>query len=136
MKAIRRLLSVAAAIGLSATVHAQTREPAAKFDIKRATGPITIDGKLDDAAWKDALRIDKFYETNATDNTEPKVKNIAWITYDEHFFYAAFHFEDPDISKIRAPFGERDNVPSSTDYAGVILDTRNDGKTAILFLAN
>ena len=27
-------------------------------------------------------------------------------------------------------------MPSYTDYGGVILDTRNDGKTAILFLAN
>src|SRR5262249_53323936 len=30
----------------------------------------------------------------------------------------------------------RDNVPSYTDYGGVILDTRNNGRTAILFLAN
>jgi hypothetical protein len=136
MKTIRRLLLVAIGLCLSFAIHAQTREPAATFDIKRASGPITIDGNLGDAAWNDALRVDKFYETNATDNTEPKVKNVAWMTYDDHFFYAAFHFEDPDPARIRAPFGERDNVPSSTDYAGVILDTRNDGKTAILFLAN
>jgi hypothetical protein len=117
-------------------VHAQTREPAITYDIKRAGGPITIDGDLSDAAWKDALRVDKWWETNATDNTEPKMKNVAWLTYDDHFFYAAFHFEDPNPEKIRAPFADRDNVSSSTDYGGVILDTRNDGKTAILFLSN
>jgi hypothetical protein len=27
-------------------------------------------------------------------------------------------------------------VPSTTDYAGVIVDSRNDGKTAQMFLAN
>ena len=117
-------------------VHAQTREPAITYDIKRASGPITIDGDLSDAGWKDALRVDKWWETNATDNTEPKMKNVAWLAYDDHFFYAAFHFEDPNPEKIRSPFADRDNVSSSTDYGGVILDTRNDGKTAILFLSN
>ncbi len=112
------------------------REPVESFAIKRATGPITIDGDLSDAAWKDAVQIDKWYETNATDNTEPQVRNVGWITYDDRFFYAAFHFADPHPESIRAPFADRDNVPNSTDYAGVILDTRNDGKTALLFLTN
>ena len=31
---------------------------------------------------------------------------------------------------------DRDEVPSYTDYGGIILDTRNDGKTAAMFLAN
>ena len=38
---------------------------------------------------------------------------------------------------IRSPFADRDHIGGNTDdYAGIILDTRNDGKTAILFLAN
>ena len=31
---------------------------------------------------------------------------------------------------------DRDNVPSYTDYGGVILDATNDGKSAQMFLAN
>jgi hypothetical protein len=136
MKTICLVVAFTAVLCLTLAMHAQTREPSATFAIKRASAPIAVDGNLEDAAWKDAFRIDKWYETNATDNTEPKVKNVAWMAYDDHFFYAAFHFEDPNPSSIRAPFADRDNVPSSTDYAGVILDTRNDGKTAILFLSN
>jgi len=135
MKTMRLTLSVVV-LCLPILVHAQTREPAITYNIKRASGPITIDGDLSDAGWKDALRVDKWWETNATDNTEPKMKNVAWLAYDDHFFYAAFHFEDPNPEKIRSPFADRDNVSSSTDYGGVILDTRNDGKTAILFLSN
>jgi hypothetical protein len=136
MKIVCRLVSISIAVCLPVVALAQPQEPPAAFAIKRATGPITIDGNLSDPAWKDALRIDKWYETNATDNTEPQVKNTAWIAYDDHFFYAAFHFEDPHPEQIRSPYSDRDNIPSSTDYAGVILDTRNDGKTAILFLSN
>src|SRR5664279_2707521 len=110
MKTIRGLVCATLLVCLPMTVTAQTREPSATFEIKRATGPITIDGDLSDSAWKDALRVDKWYETNATDNTEPQVKNQAWITYDDHFFYAAFHFEDPNPRLIRSPFADRDNI--------------------------
>ena len=107
-----------------------------EIHISRATGPIEVDGSLGDPGWKDASRIETFYETNPGDNVEPKVKTVAWLAYDDRFFYAAFEFSDPDPKSIRAPYDDRDVVPSYTDYGGVILDTRNDGKTATLFLVN
>ncbi|MEA2414339.1 MAG: hypothetical protein QOI58_996, partial [Thermoanaerobaculia bacterium] len=61
MKTMRRLMLFIAVLCLPIATHAQTREPAITFDIKRATGPITIDGDLSDAGWKDALRVDKWY---------------------------------------------------------------------------
>jgi uncharacterized protein DUF5916 len=104
--------------------------------IHRAAGPIKVDGDLSDEGWKGAVRVDTWYETNPGDNTPPKVKNVGYLTYDDKFFYAGFEFQDPNPAAIRAPLGDRDNTPSSTDYAGVLLDTRNDGKTGILFVAN
>jgi len=122
-------------LAVCATAAAQQTNPA--IHIKRSNGPISVDGNLDDAGWKDAVRIDTWYETNPGDNVEPKVKSVAYLTYDEHFLYAGFDFADPDPRKIGAPYGDRDNISgNSDDYAGVILDTRNDGKTGILFLAN
>jgi hypothetical protein len=106
------------------------------LNIPRASGPIEVDGKLGDAGWSGAARVETFYETNPGDGVEPKVKTVAWMTYDDRFFYAAFDFSDPDPQGIRAPFGDHDEVPSYTDYGGVLLDTRNDGKTAFMFLAN
>jgi hypothetical protein len=61
---------------------------------------------------------------------------VGYLAYDDKFFYAAFEFFDPDPGKIRAPYTDRDNVSGTTDYGGVILDTRNDGKTGILLLTN
>ena len=40
--------------------------------------------------------MDKWYETQPGDNIEPKVRNVGYLTYDDHFFYAAFEFEDPN----------------------------------------
>ena len=64
----------------------------------RRPGPITIDGDLDEG-WRNATRVEKWYETNPGDNTEPKVKTSAIVTYDDHFFYAAFDFDDPDPAR-------------------------------------
>jgi hypothetical protein len=104
--------------------------------IQRARGPINIDGALDDPGWEGATRVETWFETNPGDNVPPKVRSVGYLTYDDRFLYAGFEFFDPDPSKIRAPLCDRDNVQSYTDYGGIILDTRNDGKTGILLLAN
>ena len=104
--------------------------------IARATGPIVVDGDLSDAAWKDASPIEQWWETNPGDNIPPKVRNVGRMTYDEKYLYIGLEFDDPDPKKIRAPYADRDNVDSTTDYGGIILDADNDRKSAILFLAN
>jgi hypothetical protein len=105
--------------------------------IKKTAAPITIDGDLSDAGWKDALRFDTWYETNPGDNVEPQVKTVGWITYDDHFFYAAIESIDPNPSQVRAQLGDHDGISgNSDDFAGVIIDARNDGKTALEFFAN
>jgi hypothetical protein len=110
--------------------------PPSTLSVRRTAGAISIDGSLDDAGWQGVEPVQTWYETNPGDNVPPKVRNQGYLAYDDKFFYAAFEFEDPHPGAIRAPLGDRDNVPSYTDYGGVILDTRNTGKTAILFLAN
>ncbi|HEV2722303.1 MAG TPA: DUF5916 domain-containing protein, partial [Thermoanaerobaculia bacterium] len=104
--------------------------------IARAPSGIVVDGDLSDPAWKSATRVDKWWETNPGDNTEPKVKSVGYLMYDDKYFYAGFDFQDPDPSKIASPYNDRDHIGGNTDdYGGVILDTRHDHKTAILFLA-
>src|SRR6266511_3133230 len=129
--AVRRSLAILFALA------AATSLPAAgpTIEISRTTAPITVDGDLSDAGWQKATRIDQWYETNPGENVEPKVKSIAYLTYDDHFFYAGFQYFDPEPSKIKGAYNDRDHIGGNTDdYGGVILDTRNDGKTAILFL--
>src|SRR3954451_1442563 len=104
--------------------------------IRRATGPITIDGDLADAGGQNALKSETWYETNPGDNVEPKEKTISYLTYDEHFFYAAIQsFDKP--SDIRAQLGDHNGISGkSDDFADYILDTGNDGKTAMEFFVN
>jgi hypothetical protein len=106
------------------------------LQITRAAGPIVVDGLLEDEGWKGAPRVETWFETNPGDNVPPPVGNVGYLAYDDRFLYAAFEFLDPEPGRIRAPLGDRDNVGSDTDYGGVILDTRADGKTGLLLLAN
>ena len=126
----------ALALALSCGGAAVAQEPPPALTIQRASGPIAVDGDLSDAGWQGVPPVEKWYETSPGDNVEPAVRNTGYLAYDDAFFYAAFRFQDPTPKHIRSPLGDRDNVPSYTDYGGVILDTRNTGKTAILFLAN
>jgi Domain of unknown function (DUF5916)/Carbohydrate family 9 binding domain-like len=106
------------------------------IQIRRAAGAITIDGDLGDPGWRGAASVDRFYELSPGDNTPPKVKTTAFVTYDDRFFYVAFRCDDPDPQKIRAQYVERDHVASDQDFVGIMLDTKNDGRTAIEFFVN
>jgi Domain of unknown function (DUF5916) len=118
--------------------HAATAQSALSGEtihITRATSHITIDGDLSDEAWRRATRIDKWYETQPGNNVEPKVKNVGYLTYDDRFLYAAFEFEDPNPSAIRAPLADRDNIGNGfNDYGGILLDARSTGSTGVFFV--
>ncbi len=130
------------AVRLSASSGTASAAPATGADvpptltIARVSGAIAIDGSLDEDAWKGLAPIESWYETTPGDNTVPALKNVGYLGYDDKFLYAGFEFEDPQPDSIRAPISDRDNVPNSTDYGGVIIDPSNTGKTAVLLLVN
>lgn len=104
--------------------------------LPRITKPIKVDGDLSDPGWADAAVIDTFYEFQPGDNTVPPVRTIARVGRDDKFFYASFWCEEPDISKIRAPFVDRDGVTDQQDYVGVLLDVDNARRSAVDFWIN
>jgi Domain of unknown function (DUF5916) len=142
MRPLRRLRSgllilLLPVVGTTVPSLAADQAAPAAIQISRAQGEIRIDGDLSDPGWQGATRIDTFYETNPGDNVPPSAATTAWLAYDDRYFYAAFEFAEPDMKSLRAAFGDHDNVSgNSHDYGGVILDTRNDGKSAVLLLVN
>ncbi|MCU1348118.1 MAG: hypothetical protein JWO56_1148, partial [Acidobacteria bacterium] len=126
-----RKLAVVVLLGLSSVLYAAQPE-AVPGRIRRAAGPIAIDANLDDAGWQGALRREQWFETNPGDNTEPAMKTVGYLTYDDRFLYVAIEAFDPDPRQIRAQLADHDSISGNTDdFAGVILDTRNDGKTGL-----
>jgi hypothetical protein len=125
-----------ALVSLAAPALARDPEPGPPLTITRVNAPITIDGDLSDPGWKGVAPVTQWYETRVGDSVEPQVRNVGWLAYDDKYLYAAFEFDDPNPKLIRAPLGDHDQISGTTDYGGIIVDSRNDGKTAQMFLAN
>ena len=105
------------------------------FHIHPASGPITIDGVLDDPGWRDALEITEFYEVSPGDNAPPRVRTRCRLAYDRDHLYFMARCYDPAPAKIRAHVTDRDQV-FDDDMVGLMLDTFQDHRTGYEFFVN
>jgi hypothetical protein len=113
------------------------QEPAmSPISVPRTSDAITVDGDLSDPGWKGAAVVDTFWETNPGDNVPPKVRTVAYLTYDAKAFYIGLRCDDPNPSRIRAPYADRDQVIGTDDNVAIFLDTRNDRRSAMEFRVN
>ena len=127
---------LAALLG-AARADAQSSLAGDSIRISRAPGSIVVDGDLSDEGWRNATRVEKWYEINPGDNVTPPVRSVGYLTYDNRFFYVGFEFDDPNPSAIRAPLGDRDSLNGqSDDFGGIFLDTLGTGHTATEFFVN
>src|SRR5687767_5913869 len=132
---MKRAFSGIALILLCAVHLSAAPQPSERITIASTSMPVTIDGDLSDAAWQNATKFETWYETNPGDNIEPKQKTVGYVMYDSKFFYFGIESSDNKPSEIIAPYADHDQISGNTDdYSGVIIDSRNDGKTAYLFL--
>jgi hypothetical protein len=132
---LRRLV-VLAVLPLCSAVPASGQSSLAggAVHITRTSSAIRIDGDLSDEAWRGATPVDKWYEVTPGDNSDPPVKSTGYLLYDDRFLYAAFEFDDPEPSRIRAPLGDHDAINgNSMDFGGIFIDPLNTGRTAIEF---
>ena len=111
-------------------------EPHLSIAVRRAAGEITIDGDMSDPGWRDAARIERFYEIARGDNVEPPVRTVALLTYDDRYLYLGLICDDPEPARIRAPFVSRDNIIGTDDNVAIFLDTRGDRRSAMEFRVN
>ena len=135
--------SLFAALGLALPGAAPAQEPAPEsairhFAVSPATGPIKVDGVLDEAAWAAATVVDLPYEWFPGDNVKPQVETQALVTFDSENLYVAFKAQDPKPSAVRANLMDRDAINTfiQDDHVGFNLDTFNDERRAFQFRVN
>ena len=136
---VKSVLASTLLVLTSATAVAQTnvlpdREP--PIAMKRIKSGIKVDGDLSDPGWQEAAKVETWFESTVGDNVTPPVQTIAYVGYDDRFFYVAFDNRDPNPSKIRAPYVDRDNVFADQDFVGMILNAKNDRRSAVEFFVN
>jgi hypothetical protein len=104
------------------------------LEIRRAPGPIVLDGNLDDPGWVGAAKADGFTEFNPGDRIPPPVRTEVLVTYDDRRLYIAF-IAHGDPAAIRATFTDRDRI-FDDDFVGVLLDTYGDASWAYFLMVN
>ncbi|HEY2897997.1 MAG TPA: DUF5916 domain-containing protein [Gemmatimonadaceae bacterium] len=121
------LLSAAVLVPLPAIATAQ--EP---LHIQRLAGPITLDGRVDEAAWRDVapLPLTTFLPVagkRPTDSSEVR------LAYDDKYLYASGRFFVSSASEIQATTLGRDQL-GPDDRFRIMLDGYNDNRTGVGFL--
>jgi hypothetical protein len=108
---------------------------ALSLDIPHTSESPEIDGRLDEALWKDALVIELDIEVNPRENEPAPVATFAYLIEDGSRLLVAFDARDPEPDKIRAYLRDRDSA-FNDDFVGIVLDTFNDQRRAFEFFVN
>ena len=102
---------------------------------QRTTQPPIIDGRLDDAAWRDAVLITDFTQTNPVEGAPPTERTEVRIAYDADHLYFAFYAHYTDPSQMRANRADRDGFWRD-DWIAVMFDPFLDQQRAYRFSVN
>ncbi len=105
------------------------------YNVPSTLEKIDVDGRLDEDFWADALEIELPYEVEPGENIKAPVKTYVLLSYSKTHLYIGFKAYDPEPSKIRAHYMDRDNS-FSDDCVGVVLDTYNDERRSFDFFCN
>jgi hypothetical protein len=97
---------------------ATSSAPIPRYDVKRASSPVTIDGKLDDAAWagaSPAVTLQFLWDSQ----TGAKQETRARVVWDAQAFYVGFDADDADIT---ARFEQRDDPTYMDDAVEIFIN--------------
>ena len=104
-------------------------------NIPRISQSISIDGRLNDPGWKEAVIIKDFYTHRPIDGLPAKEKTAVLLGYTPASLYVAFVCYDPQPELIRATISRRDFIDDD-DNIVIYLDTFNSGKETYYFSFN
>lgn len=89
----------------------------------RTPSPLTIDGKLDETAWKSAPWTDLFVDIEGDRRPRPQFATRAKMLWDDDNFYVAAEMEEPDLW---GTLRERDSVIFRDNDFEVFIDPDGD----------
>lgn len=99
----------------------------------RVAVPPVVDGRLDDAAWKEAIPIDKFTQRVPREAAPSSERTEAWILYDDKNLYIGVRSHDEEAGAVWAKGMVRDDLALGDDAIAVLLDPYHDHRGGYLF---
>src|SRR5262245_56629176 len=109
--------------------------PPAEISAKKLSGTITLDGKLDEPAWRDAPSVALTQQSPRPGQSMPYTTEIRVLaTKDAVYFGLICH--DPKPGAIAIHNLSRDGDQSGDDSVAIVLDTLGDHRTGYYFQIN
>lgn len=132
-----RRLAVLALI-VPAAAHAQSaptlRDSLPTVYAVRTSGPVRLDGKLDETAWTGARVHDTFWQIDPDEGKPASQRTEVRVVYDDDNLYVGVRLHD--TGPITARLGRRDMNLGDSDWLGVMIDSYHDHRTAFGFDVN
>lgn len=98
-----------------------------------ATAPV-IDGRVDDAEWAGAARLDGFTHGRPVEGVQDTLGTLCLVAYDDRNLYVAFRCRELP-GQVQAPIVSRDNIWSG-DWVGMSIDSYHDRQRSYFLCAN
>ncbi|NQY49274.1 MAG: carbohydrate binding family 9 domain-containing protein [Colwellia sp.] len=105
------------------------------FQLTHNKAVIKVDGRMDEAVWQTATKMELKYEKSPGDGTPSPVKTEVFFYENGSSFNVAFIAYDPNPEKIRASLRDRDSLWAD-DNVAIIVDTFNDERSGYEFFVN
>ncbi|MEJ2594283.1 MAG: carbohydrate-binding family 9-like protein, partial [bacterium] len=93
------------------------------YTIDYRTKPLTIDGRIDDAAWDEASWSSGFVDIQGVHQDKPLFDTRVKMLWDRHYLYIAAFLEEPDLN---ASLLERDAIIYRDNDFEVFIDPDDD----------
>lgn len=122
-----------AALLLPALLPAQA--PTHAVTPPRVEAEVVIDGRLDEAVWRQATRLDGFHQFQPVDSRPAEDSTVVLVWYSPTAIHFGILAYDRVPEGVRATVSDRDNI-SSDDQVTIFLDTFNDRRRAYFFGVN
>jgi hypothetical protein len=102
----------------------------------KKSGSITIDGRLDDAAWASAIPTSGFTQSYPKPGAAPVDPTEVRVLYDDQALYVAVKMKDSRPDSIAAQLARRDASGIYSDWVHLIIDSYYDRRTSFRFTVN
>ncbi|PYQ47205.1 MAG: hypothetical protein DMF78_24345, partial [Acidobacteria bacterium] len=96
----------------------------------RASGPISVDGRLDEEAWRHAPLATGFLQREPSEGSPATEPTELRVLYDDGALYVAARLFDREPRKIVRQLSRRDDVAEADSFS-LFLDPHHDHRTGV-----
>lgn len=123
------------AVGAGSDAGGVRASEAPTATLKRLTGPVDIDGRLEEADWQGSPAVESLVQRQPDPGEPATETTLVYLAYDDEALYVAARLDDSKPTEIVGRLARRDQI-SQSDRFEVYLDSYGDRRTGFGFIVN